>query len=139
MINSRKIEDLIPAVAAMCRQFIDAGAKQGIDVLITSTYRDFEAQDALYAQGRTGPGVRVTNAKGGQSFHNYRCAFDFCPIIGGKPQWNRPDLFEQCGTIAEGLGLVWAGRFVTFKEMAHCQWSNGLTVADLYAGKRPKV
>lgn len=53
MINSRKIEDLTPAVAEKCRAFVAECAAQGIDVLITSTYRDFESQAALFAKGRT--------------------------------------------------------------------------------------
>ena len=52
------IDDLLPVVAAKCRAFIGACKAHGIDVLITSTYRDRESQDALYAQGRTAPGPR---------------------------------------------------------------------------------
>ena len=135
MINSRKIEDLHPKVAVMCRQFIADCAKQGIDVLITSTYRDFASQNALYAQGRTTPGKRVTNAKAGQSFHNYRCAFDFVPIVNGKADWKNVATFRRCGEIAEAIGLEWAGRWVRFREMAHCQFTNGLSLADLKSGK----
>ena len=135
MLNSRDLNDLHPHVKALAQAFVAACAKQGVDVLITSTYRDADSQNALYAQGRTAPGPRVTNAKAGQSWHNWRCAFDFVPIINGKAQWNNPALFKQCGEIAEGLGLEWAGRWKTFTEMAHCQYTGGLTLADLQAGK----
>lgn len=40
-------------------------------VRIAQGLRTFAEQDALYAQGRTKPGKKVTNAKGGQSVHNY--------------------------------------------------------------------
>lgn len=135
MINSRKLEDLHPAVDVLCRQFIAKCRDQGIDVLITSTYRDNASQNALYAQGRTTSGAKVTNAKGGESFHNYRCAFDFVPIVNGKAQWNDFDCFKTCGKIAESIGLEWAGRWTHFKEYAHCQYTNGLTLADLQNGK----
>lgn len=135
MINSRKIEDLHPKVAALCRQFIAECAKHGIDVLITSTYRDAESQDALYAQGRTAPGKKVTNAKAGQSFHNYRCAFDFVPIVNGKADWANAKTFHRCGEIAEAVGLEWAGRWKKFNELAHCQFTNGLSLAELKSGK----
>ena len=46
--------------------------------------RTIDEQNALYAQGRTKAGKKVTNAKGGQSFHNYGLAIDFCLIIDGK-------------------------------------------------------
>lgn len=135
MINSRKLEDLHPHVAKLCQAFVEACAAQGIDVLITSTYRDAESQNALYAQGRTAPGAKVTNAKAGQSWHNWRCAFDFVPVVNGKAQGNDVATFARCGEIAEGVGLEWAGRWKTFKELAHCQYTGGLTLADFQAGK----
>ena len=135
MINSRSLSDLNPKVAALCSAFITSCKKQNIDIIITSTYRDAESQNALYAQGRTTPGKKVTNAKAGQSFHNWRVAFDFVPIVNGKAQWNDAALFTQCGEIAEALGLEWAGRWVKFKELAHCQYTNGLSLADFQAGK----
>lgn len=135
MINSRKLDDLHPHVAKLCQAFLDACAVEGIDVLITSTYRDAESQDALYAQGRTAPGAKVTNAKAGQSWHNWRCAFDFVPLVNGKAQWNDAATFTRCGEIAESVGLEWAGRWKSFKELAHCQFTGGLTLADFQAGK----
>ncbi len=135
MINSRNLDDLHPVVKPKAEAFINACAAQGIDVLITSTYRDAESQAALYAKGRTTPGPKVTNAKPGQSWHNWRCAFDFVPIVDGKAQWNDAALFKRCGEIAEGVGLEWAGRWKTFTEMAHCQFTGGLTLADFQAGK----
>ena len=138
MISSRSIDELDPRVAMKCQNFIAVCKDAGIDVLITSTYRDHESQDALYAQGRTAPGKVVTNAKGGQSFHNYRLAFDFCPIVNGKPQWSDLPTFKRCGDIGASLGLEWAGNWKgNFREYAHLQWTNGLTLKDLQAGKRP--
>ena len=135
MINSRSLSDLNPKVAALCSEFINRCKAQGIDVIITSTYRDAECQDKLYAQGRTTEGKKVTNAKAGQSYHNWRVAFDFVPIVNGKAQWNDNTLFIKCGEIAEGVGLEWAGRWKKFNEMPHCQYTGGLTLADFQAGK----
>ena len=45
------------------------------------TLRTFAEQDALYAQGRTKAGSKVTNAKGGQSYHNYGLAIDIVLLI----------------------------------------------------------
>ena len=45
------------------------------------TLRTFAEQDAIYAQGRTKSGVKVTNAKGGQSYHNYGLAVDIVLLI----------------------------------------------------------
>ena len=137
MINSRRLEDLHPHVSAMAFTFLGKCKEAGIDVIITSTYRDHESQDALYAQGRTAAGKKVTNAKGGQSWHNHKLAFDFCPIVNGKAAWSDTAAFTKCGEIAESCGLEWAGRWRTFKELAHCQWTGGLSLADLQAGKYP--
>lgn len=135
MVNSRNINDLHTKVTAMASEFINRCKAEGIDVLITSTYRDAESQNELYAQGRTKPGKKITNAKAGQSYHNWRVAFDFVPIINGKAQWNDAELFTKCGEIAEDVGLEWAGRWVKFKELAHCQYTGGLKLADFQAGK----
>ena len=136
MIDSRKIEDLHPKVADLCRAFIDACGNAGIKVMITSTYRDSEFQNALYAKGRTAPGAIVTKAKGGQSMHNFQIAWDFVPLDAkGKADWGNEKAFEACGKIAQSLGIEWGGAW-KFKDMPHCQYTNGLTLADFQAGKR---
>jgi peptidoglycan L-alanyl-D-glutamate endopeptidase CwlK len=131
---SRNINDLEPQVAQLCHKFVDECAKQGIIVIITSTYRSNEEQAALYAIGRTKPGNRVTNAKPGQSMHGYRIAFDFCPIIHGKCVWNNAELFERCGEIGEKVGLQWSGRFLTFRESAHFEFKGGHNLAYFQKG-----
>jgi peptidoglycan L-alanyl-D-glutamate endopeptidase CwlK len=140
MINSRDIADLHPAVREKARAFIAACDTAGIDLLITSTYRDFDSQGALYAQGRTTSGKVVTNAKPGHSWHNWRLAFDVVPLRAGKPVWSTTGadgaMWAQVGAIGESCGLEWAGRWQRFREMAHFQYSGGLTIADLLAGKR---
>lgn len=137
MINSRSLDDLLPFVKTKTEAFIKACKDAGIDILITSTYRDNESQTALYNQGRTTPGAIVTKAKAGQSYHNYRIAFDFVPLVNGKAMWNDTAAFEKCGALAESVGLEWAGRWKSFKELAHCQFSGGLSLKDLQAGKLP--
>jgi peptidoglycan L-alanyl-D-glutamate endopeptidase CwlK len=136
MINSRLLSDLHPKVTLMAQQFVAKCKSQGIDVLIYSTYRDHEAQAAEYAKGRTKPGPKVTNAAPGSSYHNWRCAFDFVPLLKGVPQWNDSALYLRCGIIAESVGLEWAGRWVSFRETAHCQFTDGLTIADLKSGRK---
>lgn len=126
MINSRSLHDLQPDVEAMADAFIALCTAKNIDVLVTSTLRDFETQAALYAQGRTTPGKRVTNAQPGDSAHNYGMAFDVVPLRDGKPVWGTEtdddqDLWETIGELGEEAGLDWAGRWKTFREYAHFQ------------------
>ena len=130
MFSSRQLSDLHPVLQEQCRQFIEACAKKGIEVIITSTLRDNEAQAALYSQGRSRPGPKVTNARPGTSAHNYGLAFDFCPIVNGKADWQNIDTFRQCGSIAESLGLEWAGRWGYFAELAHCQNLLGVSLNE---------
>lgn len=49
---------------------------KGVRLRFSHTTRTIEEQDGLYALGRTKKGKKVTNAKGGQSIHNYSLAFD---------------------------------------------------------------
>ena len=141
MKNSRALDDLLPPVRHRAQAFVDACKQAGIDILITSTYRDLESQAALYAQGRTAPGKRVTNAKPGQSYHNWRVAFDVVPLRDGKAVWNTTGadgkLWERIGQLGEAVGLEWAGRWKTFREYAHFQYTGGLSLAQLAAGKTP--
>lgn len=57
-----------------------------------SGFRSFAAQDTLYSQGRGRPGGIVTNAKAGESAHNYGCATDWTRWEpGGVPIWMKPE------------------------------------------------
>lgn len=137
MVNSRSLSDLIDPARVRVESMIVACKKEGIDLLVTSTYRDNESQDALYAQGRTKPGAKVTNAKAGQSFHNYRCAVDVVPIMNGKPIWDSKDpIWLKIGAIGKAAGLEWAGDWKRFKEYPHFQYTAGLTLSQLQAGKK---
>lgn len=137
MINSRKLDDLLPIVATKARALLSAAKRDGIELLVTSTYRDAECQDALYAQGRTTPGRRVTNAKGGQSWHQYRVAFDIVPLVAGKAIWDDRRIWTRIGELGESVGLEWAGRWKSFPESPHFQFTGGLTMAQLKQGKQP--
>lgn len=133
---SRSLSDLNPSVKVKAEAFLAACEKVGLDILIYCTYRSGAEQDGLYEQGRTKPGAIVTNARAGESFHNWRCAFDFVPLGAGKPAWNDKALYLKAGIIAESVGLEWAGRWTgKLKETAHCQYSGGLSVRDLINGK----
>lgn len=133
---SRNLSDLSPKVQLLAERFINECERQNITILVYCTYRSKEEQDELYAQGRTKPGKIVTNARGGDSFHQYGVAFDFVPMVAGKPAWNDTALYSKCGGIAESVGLEWSGRWSgKLKETAHCQYTEGKTIADFKAGK----
>lgn len=129
---SRSLDDLTPDVKRMAVQFLNQCREQGIDVLIYCTLRPSQEQDELYKIGRSIKGAIVTNARGGESWHNYGRAFDFVPLVAGKPQWSDQSLYLKCGVIAESIGLEWAGRWSgKLKEVAHCQFKDGKTIEQM--------
>ena len=141
--DSRSLDDLDPRVAAFCRQHIALCAAHGIKLLVTFTFRSKETQAALYAQGRTAPGPIVTNAKPGESFHNYGLAYDVVPVKpNGAPDWDVSSAaavarWATIGALGKSLGLRWGGDFNSIKDRPHFEWSGNLTLKDLQAGKKP--
>ncbi len=138
MINSRKIEDLQPVLQRGATELISRGKSQGLDILITQTLRDSEYQNQLYAQGRTKPGSIVTNARGGESFHNYGLAFDICKNVKGH-EYDDTQFFKQVGEIWTEMGGMWGGNFESFVDTPHFEFSGGLTINDMQSGKKLPV
>jgi peptidoglycan L-alanyl-D-glutamate endopeptidase CwlK len=135
MITSRDPKDLLPRTASKVNDLIKACKAVGIDLLVTSTFRDAEAQDALYAKGRTAPGAKVTNVKGGDSFHQYRIAVDVVPIIGGKCIWDDLSLWARIGTIGTQCGLEWGGYWKSFNDKPHFQDLAGYSLDQYKRGE----
>ena len=151
---SKRIEDLDPIARRKFEAWLIDCDRAGIDVLVYCTYRSGTEQDALYAVGRTvkGEGATklkpmgrvVTNAKAGQSLHQYRVAIDCVPLWQGKAMWSgdlpstpQDDrLYEKMAALAAKHGIEWAGNWVSFKEKAHFQYTGGLTLKDFQAGKK---
>lgn len=134
MSASRSLDDLNPRFRSFVDAFIAACAAQNLDILIYCTYRPNVDQDLLYAQGRSAPGHIVTNARAGQSAHNYRLAFDGCPLLHGKPMWNEPLLgphWSLYGKIAQDCGMEWGGAWHGFVEGPHVQMANWKQVAGI--------
>jgi peptidoglycan LD-endopeptidase CwlK len=121
---SRLLTDLRPEFQSLAQAWLDDCKAAGLNILITCTLRPNEEQDALYAQGRTTPGHIVTNAKAGQSAHNYGLALDFVPIVNGKAEWTGKDpAWEQAISIAESHGMQSLAKS-PFPELAHLQLPN---------------
>jgi len=123
MINSRDIKELHPIVSQKAQSLIDACKLRGVNLLITSTYRDNESQNDLYNKGRTKPGGIVTNAKGGFSFHQYRVAFDVVPLVNGKAIWNDNKLWDIVIDEGHKLDLTSGTDWTSFKEKPHFQYT----------------
>jgi hypothetical protein len=84
----------------------------------TSGYRSWGDQMALWAKGRTAPGAIVTNAKGGQSQHNFGLAIDFTCIKNGKVSWDTKD-YEP---LSDELVLASLHSGSAYKDWPHAGW-----------------
>jgi peptidoglycan L-alanyl-D-glutamate endopeptidase CwlK len=90
---------------------------------LTCVYRSVQEQDALYNQGRTTAGPRVTNARGGQSKHNSipSRAIDIAfKNSRGQVNWNVA-YFREFARIIQSIdsSVRWGGNFRTITDNPH--------------------
>lgn len=127
---SRDLKDLHDAIEPLAREFLAKAnallkAKSAtLEARIICTWRPQSEQDALYAQGRTKPGNKVTWVR--QSAHNTDLphtpdgdaeAFDVGVFDGGRylagANLRELELYNLLGPVGESLGLIWGGRWST--------------------------
>jgi peptidoglycan L-alanyl-D-glutamate endopeptidase CwlK len=112
----------------------------------THTLRTWAEQTALYNQGRTTPGQKVTNAKAGSSFHNYGLAIDIALVVDtdgngtfDKGSWDTKGDYDgdkksdwmECVAIFQKYGWEWGGNWTTFKDLPHFQKTFGKSITQL--------
>lgn len=117
----RSLDGLAPGMRARLAQFVTRCRDAGHPVRVIETLRTRERQAWLYAQGRTRPGSRVTNAaSAGTSMHGHGLAADVLPIATG---WNTPErVWEEIARLAEACGLVSGRRFKSITDSPHVQF-----------------
>ena len=143
-VTEQRIKLLHPSVRDEVRILIDkintCVLTGSAKVRISQGLRTFAEQDALYVQGRTKPGAKVTNAKGGQSIHNYGLAVDIVLIIDGKTvSWDTKKDFDKdkqadwMEVVSEfkKAGWDWGGDWRSFKDMPHFEKTKGLTLKQI--------
>jgi hypothetical protein len=132
MINSREISSLHPNVARLCYKLIEISKREGIKIIVTSTLRDVQYQRYLFEKV---PGSTNTPLVGA---HGFGFAFDVVPMVNGKAIWNNHGLWNKIGALGKSLGLEWGGDWKSIIDKPHFEYTQGLSGADLRAGKRPK-
>jgi len=115
--------DLQTAIAALVTRMAE---NHGMQFEVVFGTRTVDEQNKLYAQGRTAKGKVVTNARGGQSPHNYGLACDLWLYEDGKFVWQPDaermrDIVEKFGRETEALGLLWGGRWKGLGDYGHVQ------------------
>lgn len=132
--TERSIQTLQLKTQEAARRFLKAVDAGGITVRIISGTRTYAEQDRLFRQGRFGnPGPKVTNARGGQSNHNFGIAWDIGIFKNGTYLPESP-LYDKAAQIAltAGInGLEWGGNWQTFKDMPHYQSATGLSISEV--------
>lgn len=130
--SKEHLSNLHPDLVRVLNAYI--AAKWSPDIKLTDSYRDERYQNTLYAIGRTRPGSIVTNARYGDSPHNYKpaLAFDFVPMASTdyKDRSAFAYVAGQIVAVARGMGidLVWGGDFdrdgKTEVDFPHIQMAN---------------
>jgi len=115
------MKKLHPRLRKLTNELVTACERKGIPIKITQGYRSKAEQDALYAKGRTKPGNRVTNARGGYSMHNWGIAIDFCRADGKGAYDDSDGFFSKVGKVGKSLGLEWGGDWKSIKDKPHFQ------------------
>lgn len=128
-ISLTRLNLVNPKLSAIVTRMAEFMDQSGISFRITQGMRTWTEQDALYAQGRTVPGQIVTNAKGGESWHNFGCAVDFVPMLNSLPMWDRAhggwDAIIKCG---KAMNLVSGSEF-TKPDYPHFQMTGRFPLA----------
>ena len=143
---SRRLEDLLPRVAAAAARALADLKARGVHVAVTSTLRTQAEQAALYAQGREPlaavnakraaarmPLLRldenrytVTNADGVKykSNHQGGRALDVVPEHLGLPVWPPASVprWKQISGVFQQYGFEWGGEWKDFPDLPHYQW-----------------
>ena len=132
--NFRRIDlDLIePEFRLKILNVIDACLKRGHSCHATSGFRTYGEQMALWAKGRTTPGPKVTNAKGGQSSHNFGIAIDFIPdkdlkTPGIQPDWSS----EGYRVLVEEVEKAGLHSGKNYNDLPHVSLPGYVTAVDL--------
>lgn len=113
-ISIQKIGTLSPLFIESAKSWYEEMCKQQFNILIYEGIRSIQRQDELYTQGRSKSGRIVTNAKGGQSFHNYGFAFDYVPLIKNdkvedmyESDWDDTLVYNKGKFLAAQFDLRW--------------------------------
>jgi len=123
---------LHPAIRIKAAAFIVEANRRGIPLIATSGLRTFDEQQKLYNQGRSEPGAIVTNARPGESFHNYGLAIDVAPVGG----WENFSRWREIGEMGKSLGFKWlalvsdGGSSRSLNDKPHFEYT-GATIAQL--------
>lgn len=143
-----------PILQAWTLKIVEAAAYHNLYFAAFMGLRTWELQDALYSQGREqldvvnarrslaglGPITAeenkkiVTNARGGDSWHNYGLAVDLvedgdAQQAGVQWSWSKNLDYLSLGKVVQTTRLEWGGLWKSIKDYPHIQMTCGLSLA----------
>ncbi len=134
--SEKAIATLHEKVKPYARALVYKAKAEGITIIVTSAYRTYAEQNALYAKGN------VTKAKGGYSSHNFATAFDITIFNGKTPVWESPN-YQAIGAWGTDLGLSWGGKWSGMVDEPHFylkpEWAKNMKESEMMAGLRKRV
>jgi len=145
-ISREKLMTIKPEFAARVRAWVEHCASEGIRVYIYCGYRSHAEQTALYARGRTAPGRKVTNAKAGQSYHNYGRAIDWVPLVEHdrapgfyNAGWHETAIYKRAQELAANLHLAPLSWETPHLQDAHFPTWQSCQDAEVAAARRASL
>lgn len=127
---------VLPKLQEKARQLLNIQVRSPeFRVKVLSGTRTYAEQDALYAQGRTTPGDRVTKAKGGQSNHNFGLAIDI-GIFLPDGTYLRDDteefpLYSMMAKLSRQIPGLARGADWPKPDLPHYELAHGLKMAEV--------
>ncbi len=114
-------------------EFVNNQLPKNVRLRFTHTYRSPQEQDALFLKR-----PKVTNAKGGQSIHNYGLAFDIVLLIDTNndgtfktASFKVDENWKLVAKYFKSKGWEWGNDWAKFKDAPHFQKTFGLKWQDL--------
>lgn len=137
--TDKNIASLHPAIRQDVEDAINELEYSGVKVRVTFGYRSNTEQDKLYAQGRTTPGPKVTNARGSESIHNYALAVDVVeiqPMYGYSPDGYPSERWNTIAKVFKSRGFAWGNDWTGFKDKPHFEKTFGMTIPQLQKSEK---
>lgn len=126
---SKSLSDLTSDTRQAAEMLLQYAADEGIELVVTHTLRTCDEQNALYAQGRTAPGSKLTGAPSCRSWHTHGRALDIIVTEDGKLVHNGYDeRYARLGAYAKTLGFRWGG---DFGDYGHFEYHPGITIGQV--------
>lgn len=118
--SERNIATLLPKAQEVARRWLKAATARarelGVEVRIIDANRTYAEQDKLFSKR-----PKVTNARGGQSWHNFGLAFDFGVFKGTSYLGNSPH-YKTLGALAKDIpNTTWGGTWTKLVDEPHIQ------------------